>query len=53
MSKEFHRAFEKRQLGDYEYTFVISKSEAREMLEQGKEFVEKIVQYLKEEGWEA
>jgi len=40
-------------LGDYEYTFVISKSEAREMLEQGKEFVEKIVQYLKEEGWEA
>jgi len=53
MSKEFHRAFEKRQLGDYEYTFVISKSEAKEMLEQGKEFVEKIVQYLKEEGWEA
>jgi len=52
MSKELHRAFEKRQLGDYEYTFVISKSEAGEMLEQGKEFVEKIVQYLKEEGWE-
>ena len=52
MSRELHRAFEKRQLGDYEYTFVISKSEAEEMLEKGEEFVKKIVQYLKKEGWE-
>ena len=25
MGREFNRAFEKRQIGDYEYTFVISK----------------------------
>ncbi len=25
MGKEFNRVFEKRQLGDYEYTFVISR----------------------------
>lgn len=48
MSKELNRAFEKRQLGDYEYTFVISKGEAGEILEEGKIFVNEIVQYLKE-----
>lgn len=48
MGKELNRAFEKRQLGDYEYTFVISKTEAEEMLKSGKKFVEKIVQHLKE-----
>ena len=46
MSKELSRAFEKRQLGDYEYTFVISKDEAQEMLEKGKDFVEKIIVFL-------
>ncbi|MEX2705028.1 MAG: HEPN domain-containing protein [Candidatus Freyrarchaeum guaymaensis] len=48
MGRELNRAFEKRQIGDYEYTFVISKREAKEILEKGKEFVEKIIQYLKE-----
>ena len=48
MGKELNRAFEKRQLGDYEYTFVISKREAEEMLESGKKFVDGIVQHLKE-----
>jgi len=48
MGKELNRAFEKRQLGDYEYTFVISEDEAEEILEKGKDFVEKIVQHLKE-----
>jgi uncharacterized protein (UPF0332 family) len=43
-----NRAFEKRQLGDYEYTFVISEDEAKEILENGEKFVEKIAQYLKE-----
>lgn len=46
MSEELSRAFEKRQLGDYEYTFVISEDEAVEMFENGKNFVEKIVEYL-------
>ncbi len=48
MGRELNRAFEKRQIGDYEYTFVISKREAKEIPEKGKEFVEKIIQYLKE-----
>jgi len=46
MARELNRAFEKRQISDYEYTFVISKEEAEEMLAKGKQFVEKIVQYL-------
>lgn len=47
MGRELHRAFEKRQLGDYEYTFVISEDEAREILDKSKDFVEEIIQYLK------
>ena len=46
MGRELNRVFEKRQLGDYEYTFVISKEEAEEILEKSKNFVEKIIQYL-------
>lgn len=48
MGRELNRVFEKRQLGDYEYTFVISKEEAEEVLEKSKDFVERIIQYLKE-----
>jgi len=47
MGRELNRAFEKRQLGDYEYTFVISEQEAEEILAKGKEFGENIVKYLK------
>lgn len=53
MGRELNRAFEKRQLGDYEYTSVISHEEAKKILANGKKFVEKIVEYLmrrKEEG---
>ena len=46
MSRELNRAFQKRQIGDYEYTFVISEGEAKQTIESGKEFVEKIAQYL-------
>jgi uncharacterized protein (UPF0332 family) len=49
MGRELNRAFEKRQIGDYEYTFIISEQEAEEILENGKKFVERIVQYLKNE----
>jgi uncharacterized protein (UPF0332 family) len=48
MGRELNRAFEKRQLGDYEYTFVISEAEAKELLDSGKNFIEKIIQYLRE-----
>lgn len=47
MGRELNRAFEKRQIGDYEYTFVISKEESVEMLSSGKKFVERIALYLK------
>jgi uncharacterized protein (UPF0332 family) len=49
MGRELNRAFEKRQIGDYEHTFVISKDEAKELLEKGKDFVEKVIQYLSDE----
>jgi len=48
MGRELNRAFEKRQLGDYEYTFVISKSEAEEIFDRSEEFIGKVSQYLKE-----
>ncbi|MBI4551845.1 MAG: HEPN domain-containing protein [Candidatus Latescibacteria bacterium] len=48
MGRELNRAFEKRQLGDYEYTFVISEDEAEEILTNGKRFVDKVMEYLKE-----
>ena len=42
MGRELNRAFEKRQIGDYEYTFVISANEAEQMLQSGREFVNTI-----------
>ena len=51
MSKELSRAFEKRQLGDYEYTFVIKEDEAKDLLNSARRFVEMIETYLKEEGF--
>jgi uncharacterized protein (UPF0332 family) len=48
MGRELNKAFEKRQIGDYEYTFVITKMEAEEILESGKKLVETITQHLKE-----
>jgi len=48
MGRELNRAFEKRQIGDYEYTFVITEDEAEEILMGGKKFVEAIARHLKE-----
>ncbi len=49
MGRDINRAFEKRQLGDYEYTFVISKDEAEELLDRSKHFVEEVIRYLKKD----
>lgn len=49
MSKELNRAFEKRQISDYSHTFIISEQESSQMLANGKEFVEEIVQHLKKQ----
>ena len=46
MGKELNRAFEKRQIGDYEYTFVISRGDAEQMLHSGEEFVNTIASWL-------
>jgi uncharacterized protein (UPF0332 family) len=46
MGRELNRAFEKRQIGDYEYKFVILEEEAEKILENGKKFVEKIIKQL-------
>jgi len=48
MGRELNRAFEKRQLGDYGYTFVISKEEAKEILNSGKRFVNRIAEYIEQ-----
>lgn len=50
MSKAITLAFEKRQFGDYEFTFVITKEEAEEILRQGQNFITAIIKYLKESG---
>ena len=46
MGRELNRAFEKRQIGDYGYTFVVSDEEAVQMLRYGKEFIDKITSWL-------
>lgn len=46
MSRVISRAFEKRQLGDYEYTFVISIDEAKEILEDTNGFIKKVEAHL-------
>ena len=51
LGRELNRAFGKRLLGDYEHTFVITKEEAKEMLDKGKYFVEGIIQYLNEKNF--
>lgn len=46
MGRALHLAFEMRQLGDYEYTFVISRDEARTVLESASDFVDRVANYL-------
>jgi uncharacterized protein (UPF0332 family) len=46
MGKILNKAFEKRQIGDYEYDFVISEDDAKDILINGKEFVQTIIHYL-------
>ena len=48
MGRQLNLAFEKRQLGDYEYRFVISPDEAKDLLENGKQFAAEIEKYLRQ-----
>ncbi len=47
MGRELNRAFEKRQLGDYEFVFVLSEDEAKEILGNARDFVDQCVDYLR------
>ena len=44
--RELNRAFEKRQIGDYEYTSLISDEDAEEILNSGKQFINAIENWL-------
>jgi len=46
LTKNLNRAFEKRQVGDCEYTFVISEEEAEKLLQSGSDFVNNITNWL-------
>jgi uncharacterized protein (UPF0332 family) len=51
MGRELNRAFEKRQLGDYTHTFVITVTEAEQALHTGQEFLQNIIRYLTAQQW--
>ena len=51
MGRELKRAFSKRQLGDYEYTFVVSQADAEQLLESGRNFVATAADHLKRNGF--
>lgn len=46
MGRELNRAFEKRQICDYEYRFVVSQEDARQMLDAGRDFVKAVKKWL-------
>jgi uncharacterized protein (UPF0332 family) len=46
MGRALNAAFEKRQIGEYEYTCVISNEDAEDLLIQGREFTEQIAKWL-------
>ena len=46
LGRELNRAFEKRQIGDYEYTSLISNEEAEEILNSGRQFIKTIENWL-------
>ncbi len=47
MGRQLNLAFEKRQLGDYEYRFVISADEAKDLLANGRQFVAEIEMHFR------
>jgi uncharacterized protein (UPF0332 family) len=47
MARDLSRAFQKRQLGDYEHQLVIEEAEAISLIEAGEQFVARIEAHLK------
>jgi len=50
-SKALTRAFEKRQIGDYEFTFTVTEKEANEIVKEAEYFISSVVKYLTEQGY--
>jgi len=50
LGRALNRAFDKRQLADYEHRFVIGKREAEDILRNGKNFLENVTELLEREG---
>jgi uncharacterized protein (UPF0332 family) len=46
LSKQLRNAMDKRYEGDYEYITKISKDEAKKLLDTGKSFVNRLIEYL-------
>lgn len=46
LGRNLNRAFEKRQLSDYEYTFSFEEEEVHELLENGRDFVNMVSGWL-------
>ena len=46
MGRSLNLAFEKRQLGDYEYTFSVERDEAESLLNDGRDFVRQVSNWL-------
>jgi uncharacterized protein (UPF0332 family) len=46
MGRELNRAFEKRQLGDYEFTSIVSDEDASELPANGKEFCNAVKEWI-------
>lgn len=47
LGRAINRAFDKRQIGDYGYSFKITAKDARELLAEGRSFVKATAKYLR------
>lgn len=52
LSKALIRAFEKRQVSDYESSFSIKEKEAKEILESARSFIAAVEEYMIEQGFQ-
>jgi len=50
LGKELNRAFDRRQMADYESRFVINKEKAEESVTHCRTFLRRICEHLKEQG---
>ena len=51
MGRQINRAYDKRLIGDYGTSIIIDKTEAQDLLKIGKEFIDRIINYLKENNF--